>query len=65
MGGFSLWHWSILFISGILFVPPIWRIVSKAGYSGAWSLLAMVPVLNLLLLWVFAFSRWPVQARKI
>lgn len=63
MGGMSIFHIFILLfyalLSGILFVPPMWRIVSKAGYSGAWSLLALVPVLNLLLLWVFAFSRWP------
>lgn len=61
MGGLSLWHWSILLFTGILFVPPIWRIVSKAGYSGAWSLFAMVPLLNLVMLWLFAFSRWPAQ----
>ncbi len=64
MGGFSLWHLSILLCSGILFIPPTWRIVSKAGYSGAWSLLAIVPVLNLLLLWLFAFSRWPLQSER-
>jgi hypothetical protein len=59
MGSFSIWHWIILlFITGI-FVVPLWRIISKAGYSGAWSLLCFVPFLNLIMLWVFAFAKWP------
>lgn len=42
-----------------IIVVPFWRIVSKAGYAGAWSLLALVPLVNIILLWVFAFVRWP------
>jgi hypothetical protein len=44
---------------GLLFVVPCWQIVRKAGYSPAWALLALVPFVNLLALWVFAFARWP------
>ncbi len=47
----------------LVFVVPIWKIVSKAGYSGAWSLLVVIPVLNIIMLWVFAFSRWPIIDR--
>ena len=54
----SLWHWSILFLSGLLFVVPFWRIVKKAGFAGPWSLLALVPVLNVVALWVLAFVPW-------
>ncbi len=65
----SLFHVFILLFtglfSGILFVPPLWRIVSKAGYAGAWSLLVLVPGLNILMLWVFAFSRWPTETRRV
>jgi len=35
------------------------RILHKAGYSGWWSLLALIPAANLVMLWVFAFSDWP------
>jgi uncharacterized membrane protein YhaH (DUF805 family) len=35
------------------------RILRKAGYSGWWSLLAMVPVANIAMIWAFAFSDWP------
>lgn len=34
-------------------------IVRKAGYSGWWVLVAPVPLLNVVMLCVFAASRWP------
>ncbi len=40
------------------------RILRKAGYSGWWSLLTLVPLLHIAMLWVFAFSDWPaIKAR--
>lgn len=36
-------------------------IARKAGFSGWWSLLILVPTLNLVLLWFFAFSKWPID----
>ena len=56
MGTLSVWHWLVLLI---VFLPPIWKIVAKAGYSGAWSLLFLVPIVNVIMLWVFAFMNWP------
>ncbi|HME81901.1 MAG TPA: hypothetical protein VKF82_07470 [Candidatus Eremiobacteraceae bacterium] len=38
-----------------------WRIAVKAGYPGAYSLLMLVPVANLVLLVVFAFTDWPIE----
>lgn len=38
-----------------------WRIFSKAGYSGARSLLMLIPVVNLIIIIMFAFSEWPIQ----
>lgn len=62
MDSFSIWHWLavLTYISMIAaFVFPCWKIVSKAGYAGAWSLLALIPLVNVIMLWVFAFSSWP------
>jgi hypothetical protein len=56
MGGFSVIHW--LFLFAVLLVP-VWKVVAKAGYSGAWALLILVPVVNIAALWVFACARWP------
>jgi predicted ABC-type exoprotein transport system permease subunit len=63
MGSFSIWHWLILLIYLVIIVLPLWRIVSKAGYPGAWALLSVIPLVNLIALWVFAFARWPYQKR--
>ncbi|RMI04732.1 DUF805 domain-containing protein [Cellulomonas triticagri] len=37
------------------------RIIQKAGYSGWWVLIGLVPVVNVIMFLVFAYSRWPVQ----
>lgn len=36
------------------------KVLAKAGYSGWWVLVALVPLLNVIMLLVFAFSEWPV-----
>ena len=35
------------------------RIVRRAGFSGWWVLIILVPVVNLLAFWYFAFGEWP------
>ena len=59
MGSFSAFHWLILLFYIAIIVVPCWRIVSKAGYSGVWSLLVLVPLVNVVAVWVFAFMVWP------
>jgi uncharacterized membrane protein YhaH (DUF805 family) len=44
----------------ILFLIGWVKILSKAGYSGWWVLIGLVPLVNLVMLLVFAFSDWPV-----
>jgi len=63
MNSFNVWHLFILvYVLGI--VVPCWRIASKAGYPGALALLALVPGLNVILLWLFAFLEWPVERAR-
>jgi O-antigen ligase len=38
---------------------PLWRIVRRTGLPPALSLLAFVPVANVIFIWVFAFMEWP------
>jgi hypothetical protein len=33
--------------------------MQRAGFSPWWSLLALVPGVNVIALWLFAFGRWP------
>ena len=42
-----------------VYLVPIIKILNKAGYSGWWCLLFFVPLVNLIMLWVFAFADWP------
>ncbi|WP_374343314.1 hypothetical protein [Azonexus sp.] len=58
MGSFSLFHWSVFFpfiLAAIFFA----RVLPKAGFSSWWALLALVPVGNIIALWIFAFTEWP------
>jgi hypothetical protein len=49
---------SMLLLSAALFVL-LARVVRRAGFSPWWVLLALVPLVNLVVLWVFAYTRWP------
>ena len=59
----SEWHWLMAAIMPLLMVilvaVPVANILHRAGRSRWWTVAAFVPLLNLIGLWVFAFSRWP------
>ena len=40
-------------------VVPYWKLWSRTGHSGAWALLMLVPLANIISLWVLAFKEWP------
>jgi hypothetical protein len=37
------------------------RIIRRAGYSGWWVLMGLVPIGNLIMLGFFAFKEWPIR----
>jgi hypothetical protein len=43
---------------------PVAAILHHAGRSRWWTVIAFIPLLNLIGLWVFAFSRWPPASRR-
>jgi hypothetical protein len=43
----------------ILVGVPVANVLHRAGRSRWWTVLAFVPGVNLVALWVFAFTRWP------
>jgi uncharacterized membrane protein YhaH (DUF805 family) len=56
MSGLSL----IVFL--VLVAYSLWcytRILNRTGRSPWWAVLMLVPILNLALVWLFAFVRWP------
>ncbi len=48
----------------VIYFVPITQIIHKAGYSRWWILIWLVPIANIVFLWIFAFSRWPLEDRK-
>ena len=63
------WHWvmplgmPLLLI--IIVAVPVAKILHRAGRSRWWTILAFVPLVNLIGLWVFAFTRWPNRALAV
>ena len=57
------WHWIMALVMPLLLVilagVPVARILHRAGRSRWWTILAFLPFVNLVGLWLFAFSRWP------
>jgi hypothetical protein len=57
------WHWVMVIVMPLLFIVlvgvPVANILHRAGRSRWWIILAFVPFVNLIGLWVFAFTRWP------
>jgi hypothetical protein len=61
MGSFGL---VMMLIFAVLIILPFWFIFSKAGFPRWLSLLMVVPIVNLIMLYVFAFSDWPSMQKK-
>jgi hypothetical protein len=59
MGTWSVWHWIVMAIFALLALYPIGRILSRIGFSPFWALVALVPLANLIGLWVVALATWP------
>lgn len=47
----------------VLMIVAYWKIWSKAGFNGAWSLLMLVPLVNLIAFLYLAFAKWPIHER--
>ncbi len=47
----------VVIITGI----PALRIFGRLGLSRAWALLAIIPLGNILVIWIIAYKCWPVE----
>jgi uncharacterized membrane protein YhaH (DUF805 family) len=59
MDSFSVWHWVVVLALALVWLVPAAKILAKAGYSGWWCVLLLVPVINIVAYWAFAFAQWP------
>ena len=62
LGAFELFI--IIIGMALVIVVPFWRIFSKAGFPGALSLLMLIPLVNLVMIFVLAFADWPALKEK-
>ena len=53
---------AVYLVFAILLVLAWVRIVSQAGYSRWWVLLGFIPVVNLVMFFLFALREWPVRS---
>ena len=60
LGGLSVFHFILVIVVLVLYFVPIVKVLQKAGYSGWWSLIVFVPLVNIIMFYVFAFANWPV-----
>jgi hypothetical protein len=58
MMGFGPAHWLFFAAIAAVILYPIGRILSRIGVSPFWSVLALIPLVNLVGLWVLAFADW-------
>jgi hypothetical protein len=49
-----------ILIFSVIVIIPMWFIWKKAGFSPWLSILSIIPAVNLIMLYVLAFSQWKV-----
>ncbi len=59
--GFWISHWLWMLPFAAVLVIPAWRLCQRVGYPGWLGLLIVVPMANLILLYVLAFGEWPAE----
>ena len=53
----------LLLVIFVVILLPYWKIFQKAGYQGWLAICMLVPILNVIVLFWFAFSKWPIELR--
>ena len=51
------WLWFIVMITAVAY--PLGRILSRMGFSPLWAIVMFIPLVNLVALWILAFTEWP------
>lgn len=54
-----LTHWMLVALTAGLVLYPVGRILGRMGFSSLLAVVALLPFVNLLALWIVAFIDWP------
>jgi hypothetical protein len=52
-------HPFLVLLICVIYLIPVHKIIRRAGWNGWLVLLWLIPLVNVVVLWVFAFGRWP------
>jgi hypothetical protein len=52
-------EFSLLLLFAIFVFWLARRILEKAGFNPLWAFVLVIPVVNVIMIWVFAFTKWP------
>ena len=50
-----------LLVAIVLVGIPVWRILTRLGLSPWFTILAFIPVINIMSLWQLSYANWPGQ----
>ena len=63
MGTFSISHWAIVGVVLFVLGYPASRVLKRIGFSRWWIVVALIPYVNVVGLWILAFVKWPIERR--
>jgi hypothetical protein len=52
---------ALIYIVGV--VLPMMNVLRRIGYSRWWGLIALVPLVNVVMMWVLVSAQWPIEER--
>jgi hypothetical protein len=64
-GNWGVTHFLFFAVMAAVFLYPVGLILKKLGYSPFWALLACVPVVNLVGLWIVALGLKPTDVERL
>ena len=59
MYGYGSFHWFWFIVMVALVAYPVGRILNRIGFSPLWAIAMFIPLVNLIALWILAFTEWP------
>ncbi len=49
----------LVILFGVFILWLAGKILEKAGFPPQWAFVLLIPVVNIIMIWVFAFADWP------
>ncbi len=59
MYGYGSFHWLWFIVVIVAILYPVGRILSRIGFSPLWSIVVLIPIVNLIAIWILALTEWP------